>query len=221
MRFPRDWPRCLRWAALLVWAVLAWHAPVFAQDAEHVQAEMLQEELEAHGEGHGTSSPIEWDSDLALWSLVSFLVLLTILWFTAWKPLSTGLDRREARIRQDIAAAEASRINAERMLAEHEQRLSRTQDEVREILAEARRDAEHTKQEILATAQRETEAMRQRAVLEIERSRDQALAELFDYVARNVADATEHVLGRGLTDQDQDRLVHEALAQLGTDGARR
>jgi F-type H+-transporting ATPase subunit b len=224
----RDWLQPLLWAGLVMVCAIAGESPAVAQGPLHAQAEKFENEIEPHNEvvhgaeeAHGKSSPITWDSDLALWSLISFSVLLLILWGTAWRPLTTGLDRREARIRQDIADADAARVKAERMLAEHEQRLARTQDEVREILAEARRDAEHTKQEILETAQRETEAMRQRAVLEIERSRDHALSELFDYVARNVADATEHVLGRSLTDQDQDRLVQEALAQLESNGSRR
>src|SRR5436309_7104191 len=47
------------------------------------------------------------------------------------------------------------------------------QDEVREILAEARCDAEHTKNDIIATAQKEADATRQRAIADIERARSE------------------------------------------------
>ncbi|HEY0984523.1 F0F1 ATP synthase subunit B family protein, partial [Schlesneria sp.] len=97
---------------------------------------------------------------------------------------------------------------------EHELKLAKVQEEVREILAEARRDAEHTKQEILATAQKEADASRQRAIADIERSRDQALTELFDFVSTNVVNATENVIGRSLSGDDHDRLVKEALSQI-------
>ena len=168
-----------------------------------------------HGaEAHQAEGPITWDSDLALWSLVSFLIILALLGKFAWKPLSQGLYARESRIRQDIAAAEAARVKAEAMLAEYEGRLEAVQGEVREILAEARRDADVARQNIIADAQRESAATQKRAVEEINRAKQQALKELSDTVATQIALATEHILGRAVNDQDQDRLIEEALSQL-------
>lgn len=168
-----------------------------------------------HGaEAHHAEGPITWDNDLAFWSLVSFLIILALLGKFAWKPLSQGLYARESRIRQDIAAAEAARVKAEAMLAEYEGRLEAVQGEVREILAEARRDADVARQNIIADAQREATATQRRAIDEIDRAKQQALKELADTLAADVALATEHILGRTVNDQDQDRLIEEALSQL-------
>jgi F-type H+-transporting ATPase subunit b len=165
-------------------------------------------------EHHETGLPMDWSRDLALFSLVTFVVYVAVLRFGAWGPLRTGLNERERHIRQDIADAEANRIKSEAMIAEREAKLATVQDEVRELLAEARRDAERTKQDIITTAQNESEAMKQRAVAEIERSRDQALAELFDFVSNNVVGATERVIGRSLNQGDHDRLVGQALSEM-------
>jgi F-type H+-transporting ATPase subunit b len=100
------------------------------------------------------------------------------------------------------------------MIAEREAKLATVHEEVRELLAEARRDSERVKQDILATAQREAEATKQRAIIEIERSRDQALSELFDFVSNNVVGATERVIGRSLNSGDQERLVTQALSEM-------
>ena len=86
---------------------------------------------------------------------------------------------------------------------------------MREILDEARRDADHTKQEILAQAQADADAARKRSIDEIERARDAALKDLFDVMTTQVAGATEHVLNRSITGDDQDRLIEEALSQFG------
>ena len=169
---------------------------------------------EAHGGGHDAGLPMNWSKDLALFSLVTFAVYLIVLRVGAWGPLQAGLNERERGIRQNIADAEASRVKSAELLKEHELKLSKVQEEVRDILAEARRDAEHTKQDIMASAQKEADAMKHRAIAEIERSRDQALTELFDFVSTNVIDGTEHVIGRSLTADDQDRLVKEALTKL-------
>ena len=165
-------------------------------------------------EHHVTGLPMSWTSDLALFSLVTFVVYVAVLRFGAWGPLRDGLNERERRIRQDIADAESNRHKSEAMLKDYEAKLTKVQDEVREILAEARRDAEHARLEIATTAQKEAEATKQRAIAEIVRSKDQALAELFDFVSNNVLKATEQVIGRSLTGTDHERLVKESLSQL-------
>ena len=168
----------------------------------------------AEHEAEPSGSPIEWNQDLALWSLVTFVIFLFVLKKFAWGPLIAGLDQREARVRHDITSAETARLKAEELLAEHARKMASVQEEVREIFAQARRDAEHAKQEIVNEAQTEAEAAKKRALNEIGRARDAALNDLFDVMAAQVAHATEHVLGHSITGADQDRLIQEALAQF-------
>lgn len=169
---------------------------------------------DGHHEEHESGLPMNFKADLALWSLVTFLLFVFILGKFAWGPLAKALDAREAGIRKDIADAEAHRVKSEQLLKEYEAKLAQSQEEVKAIIAEARRDAEHTKQDIMATAQRESEATRQRAITEIERAKDAALDELFDFTSKNVLQATELMLQRSLSGDDHDRLVREALSQI-------
>jgi F-type H+-transporting ATPase subunit b len=205
-----------RFSARLLIAVLlgTFAALPAASFGQEEVAETAGDEGAHDGETHEAPNPIVWSNDLALWSIVVFLLFLAALTKLAWKPLTQGLDARERRIRDDIGAAEEARLKAERMLAEHAAKLDRVQDEVKAILAEARRDAEVARQNIVATAASEADATKKRAISEIERARDQALKELFDTMASQVADATEHVLGRGLNDGDQQRLIDEALSRF-------
>lgn len=199
----------------LAWTWLMGSAALFAEDDDHHPV--------AHAEAdHGTGGhakekpqlPVDFRGDLALWSGVTFLLFLFVLTKMAWGPLVDGLNAREAKIRQDIADAESNRVKAEALFREYELKLAKSQDEVKEILSEARRDAEHAKQEILTAAEKESSALRQRAVSDIERARDLALNDLFDYVSQNVMQATEQVVGRSLTGTDHERLVREALTNL-------
>lgn len=167
--------------------------------------------------GHGHEAPkgpmtaTKPDIDLAIWTLVTFGTFLFVLSKVAWKPLVDGLDKRELSVRDDLAAAEDARHRAEKMLAEHQAQLANTANEVRAMLDEARRDAEHAKTEIVAAAQKEAEASKQRALAEIEQARDQALNDLFETMARTVSAATEQVVGRALSGDDQDRMIREAV----------
>lgn len=152
--------------------------------------------------------------DLAFWSVVVFGVLLFILARFAWGPLSEALDAREAGIRKDLSDAESARLKAEKMLQEYDSKLNAATREVREMLDEAKRDAEATKNRMIAEAQAEASLERKRALDDISRARDQAIDELFKSLEKQVLSASEQVIGRSLAGDDHERLVREALAGL-------
>ena len=166
------------------------------------------------GHHEDAGPPLSPQNDLVLWSIVTFVLFVVVLKKVAWGPLIEGLDKRESKYRKLLQDATADRDKAMNMLAEYEQKLKVAQGEVDEIIAEARRDAERTKTDILTTAQQEAEATRKRALDDIGRARDQAVTELFDHVRANVVNATEKILSRSLTDEDHQRLVDEALAEV-------
>ena len=51
---------------------------------------------------------------------------------------------------------------------------------------------------------------------EINRAKDQALSELSGYLEGLVSEATARVLSQSLSDPDHERLVREALTELGS-----
>jgi F-type H+-transporting ATPase subunit b len=159
--------------------------------------------------------PIGWERDLALWSLIVFVLFLFVLKKFAWTPMIEGLDKREAGIRKSISDAEDGRRKAQALLGEYEQKLKNAEQTVQAMVAEARRDAERTTQDLIAGAQKEMQAIRERAKDDSQQAKDTALAEVFSRVNEQVIRATEHVLGRTMAESDQDRLVTEALAGIG------
>lgn len=187
-----------------------------AARAEDKDAEKPAVTADAHHIGGPSKSPDPTNirGDLAVWVFVVFLLLMFGLYKTAWPKLAHALEKREETIIHHLTEAEAARVRAEKLLEQHAEKLERVQEEVKAILAEARKDAEHTKADILATAQRESEASRQRAVLEIERAKEQALDELFGQMTKVVWTATEHVVGRTLTGGDHERLISEAVSSV-------
>lgn len=190
------------------------HAEADSQAASGEHAESgADAHDDGHGEGHESGVP-GFKRDLALWSLIVFVCFLFLLKKSAWGPLIQGLDNREAGIRRAIAEADENRRKAQALLADYEQKLRMAEQTVQEMVAEAKRDAERTSQDLIAAAQKEVGAIRERAREDINLARDAALAELFAGLNNQVMQATEHVLGRALSDQDQDRLVDEALAGI-------
>ncbi|APZ91895.1 F0F1 ATP synthase subunit B [Fuerstiella marisgermanici] len=188
------------------------HPTAEAEAAEHVHDEA---EADGHGDAHDTGLPMNFQSDLALWSLITFLVFLFVMKKMAWGPMIEGLDKREAGIRTAIAQAEENQRKSQALMAEYEDKLREAEGTVAEMVAEARRDAERTSHDIVAKAQADVDSMRVRATEEIAQAKNTALSEVFTSVNAQVAAATERVLGRALSDEDQDRLINEALEEVG------
>ncbi len=166
------------------------------------------------GEAGVNKQPEEFRSDLAIFSAIVFGLLAVGLYYTAWPKILGALADREEGIRKAIADAEDAKLQATAFMKEHKGRLEAVENTVKDMLAEARRDAEHTKLDITKQAEVEAEAIKNRAIAEINRAKDQALDELFSTLAHQVSVATEQVVGRALTGADQERLIQEAVGQF-------
>lgn len=189
-------------------------APLVAEDGDAVaEKEDSGESHDDHGE-HANGPPLGFQRDLALWSLIVFVLFVIVLKKLAWQPLIEGMDQREAGIRNAIADADANQRKSAALLSEYEGKLKDAESTVAEMVAEAKRDAERTSQDIVAKAEADVTEMRERAKSEIAQAKDTALAEVFSTVNQQVAAATERVLGRALSDEDQERLISEALNEI-------
>ncbi len=168
----------------------------------------------AEGTEHASGPPLGWKTDLALWSLIVFVVFIFVLRAFAWGPLIQALDERELRVITAINTAESKQKESEELVKEHARKIEAAQDEIQAMMVEARSDADRIKQDILEQARQEAESIKTHAVDEIERARELALKDLFDQMNGRVIDATEQVLGRALNESDRDRLINEALSQI-------
>ena len=152
----------------------------------------------------------------AVWTVIIFLVLLAVLYPTAWKSVLKGLKDREQRIRNDIAEAEASRAKAEATLREYNTQLAAAETRVREMLNSATKDGERIATEIRMRAQKDAEEAKTRATKEIESAKTQALAEIYQTAAELSTSIAEKILRRNINAEDQKDLVKRSLDELQT-----
>jgi F-type H+-transporting ATPase subunit b len=175
----------------------------------------------AHPAGDQRLVPIPPSRDTivsAVWVIVIFLVLLAVLYPTAWKQVLAGLKQREERIRADIANAEESRRKAEATLREYNSQLAAAESRVREMLASATVEGEKLATNIRMKAQQEAEEAKERATREIEASKVAAIRELHTQAADLATSVAEKILRRNLNADDQQELVRRSLEELQTVG---
>ncbi|MFG0336132.1 MAG: F0F1 ATP synthase subunit B [Maioricimonas sp. JB049] len=152
--------------------------------------------------------------DTAFWSLVAFLLFLLVLKKLGWSPFVSAMSERERKETELIARAEAANRESQALLTEQQGRMEALDETLREVRAEAQRDAEYTRNAIRETARNESEALNRRSRLEIERTRDQALKILFARLADKIVEQTEQTLRAGLGPDEQEQLVDQAVTDF-------
>ena len=149
-----------------------------------------------------------------LWTLLSFGILLLILWKAAWRPIVSSLDGRAGRIRRDMGTAEAARKEAETLFLKHKETIENASDEAMKIISEGRADAERIKNDILEKANSEAQSIVQRAHREIEGAKDKAIVELKTEIVSISTDIAAKIIEKNLKPEDQRTLVEQALQKL-------
>jgi F-type H+-transporting ATPase subunit b len=177
---------------------------------------LLLAAAEGGGESDG-SFLVKPGVGLMIWTLVAFAVLLFILRKLAFPRIAENLDKRQKAIEESIDTAERTKREAEEILAEYRQRLTDARQQAEEIVARARKAGEVHERESLEDARKQREELMQQTRRDIESETRRAIQEIRKEVADLTVMATEKVTRKSLTEQDQRRLVDEALSELDFD----
>jgi F-type H+-transporting ATPase subunit b len=162
----------------------------------------------------GGSFLVSPDVGLMIWTLIVFGLSMFLLGKLAFPRIAEALDRRQKAIEDSIDAAEHTRAEAEKILSEYRERLAEARGQADEIVARARKTGEAAEHEIVADARAKREELMEQTRRDIEAETRRAIQEIRAEVADLTVLATEKVTRKALTDEDQKRLVEEALSEL-------
>ena len=185
---------------------------------EHADVECVPELLKGGSpeDCEEAPSPILPATDELVWGSISFLVLLGLMWKFGIPAIKDLSNTRTERIRNDLAAAEGARTEAEAVLEQHRQSVAGAKAEAGRIIEEARQAAEALKRDQEARLQAELAEMRARAAADIEAAKTQAVADLQSDVAQLAAGAASVIVHRNLDAATQAQLVEDYINQVGS-----
>ena len=151
---------------------------------------------------------------LMIWTLIIFLFTMWVLNKVAFPRIQAALDKRAKTISESIDAAERQRKESDELLEEYRSRLAEAREQADEIMARARKAAETAENEATAAGRERREELVAQAQRDIEAETRRSL----DSIRKEVADltvlATEKVTRKTLSEDDQRRLVEEALGEV-------
>lgn len=153
-------------------------------------------------------------SSLIFWEIVSFGILLWVLYKYAFPPILETLDLRERKIRESLEQAERHRLEAERRMQEYEAKLAAASREAEAVLTQAKERAQRLLDENEQRLVAEADRVKADATREIDQERRKAIQEIRSQATDLALLVAEKVIERSLTDADHRRLADEALAAV-------
>jgi F-type H+-transporting ATPase subunit b len=151
---------------------------------------------------------------LMIWTLLLFGISMYVLWKLAFPRISAALDKRQHAIEESIDHAEQVRHEADEILAEYRERLKEARQQADEIVARAQRAGESHERQSEDDAKAKREQLLEQTRRDIETETRRAIQEIRREVADLTVMATEKVTRKTLTEDDQRRLVADALSEL-------
>ena len=146
--------------------------------------------------------------------VMNFVVLAGALFFVLRKPISQALSSRIKGIQEQLESLETQRAEAEKRLAQYNEKLSQLETEAAKIVDAYIKQGNEAKAKILKEAEKNAEKLQAQARRNIEHEFDKAKQKLQQEVVESSLRKAEESLKKEITSQDQDKLIDEYINKV-------
>jgi F-type H+-transporting ATPase subunit b len=157
---------------------------------------------------------VQLDPGLFVWTIITFLLLLTALAKFAWKPLLNILKEREDFIKSSLNDAEKAQQELARLNAEGEAIINKARGEAQSILAQGKVAATKLKDETLNDAKEKANMVIADAEKQIQVQKEKAIAEIKGEVVNLSLSVAEKLIKKNLSADDNKALIDESLTHV-------
>lgn len=155
------------------------------------------------------------ETGLIIWTIISFFLLLGLLWKVAFPQILKAMKKREETIRQQLEETQKTKKEAESLLDEYKRQLAEARSEAQKIINDGKSLGENMRKEIVQKAQQESNQIVKRAQEEIELQKQKAILELQEKIADLSIMAASKIINKSLDTEDHRRLVEEYIGKVG------
>lgn len=159
---------------------------------------------------------IEWYNypGLELWKFANLAIFTAAAIYVLSKPINQALLARRDAIQQELVNAQAERDQAVARVAEADSLLSRLDEDVHTVEAQAREEAISEKQRIATSTERELEKLKQQAQREVETADKLARKELRQFLAKESVLIARESIRTQMRPEDDTALIRESIGEL-------
>ena len=145
---------------------------------------------------------------------MNFVVLSVALVFVMRKPLSQALSSRIKMIKAQLDGLEVQKAEAEKQLAEYNEKLAQLEKEAQNIVDDYVRQGNEAKARILKEAEASAAKLQAQARRNIEHEFEKAKLELQKEIFEKSLVKAEEIIKGKFTGEDQDRIVDDYLKKV-------
>jgi F-type H+-transporting ATPase subunit b len=149
------------------------------------------------------------------WYLVNFVLLLFLLQQLLYRPVLNVMRARETQIRESLENAEQVKQQLARAQQDYDARLAEARQEAARIVGQANERAQVSANEIVNQARSDAERIQTETRQQSQQERDQLLRGLQGQLSNLVIQTASTVVGQELKGNGHDRLIQDAIADLG------
>ena len=149
--------------------------------------------------------------------LINFVILCGALGFFLYKPFLAILDKRKTTIQDALDSAELTNRKADEKMANYERRIAKVEEEGREIIRVAKKDANDEAKAIIDAANARAGDMIVKAEQEIERERIKAMQDMRAEISSLAMMAAAKIVEAEINSGDrQSQIVDQIIEETGS-----
>ena len=153
-------------------------------------------------------------ADLAF-ELIAVFVLFTAMSNLLFNPARAFLQKRQEKIKGEMAFAAKEKEDAIALKAEYTEKLNDVQKEAEEILSETRKKALKKENEIVDEAKAEAARIRERAAKEVELEKNKVKDEVKQEMISVASIMAGKFVAASMTEKQQAQLIEDTLKEMG------
>lgn len=152
--------------------------------------------------------------------LINFLILMGVLTRFLYKPFLNMLAARKQSIKDALDNAELTNRRADEKMEQYSKRISKVEEESREIIRAAKIKADAQARDIIEDARKEAGDIIAKAEKTIEKEKEKAMEEMKQEIAVLAVMAAEKIVEREIQRAGQEAIVEEVIRQARSTGWR-
>ena len=158
--------------------------------------------------------PVKPDGPMFFLTWGIFLALLLVLYKTAWKPILSGLNEREDKIRQSLDDAEKASQELKEVQETTKKMLQEAEVKAKDIVSQARETAKTLGKEIEEKAKADAQTTRDNALKDIESAKQEAMESLKKESTELAIELAGKLLGENLDNEKNRALTDKLISKI-------
>ena len=163
----------------------------------------------------GQEGFISFNTWTALFVLLNTITMFLVLKKFLFKPVLKIIKDRQDEIDKMYEDADSAKESAEKLQQEYEQKLSAASEASEQLVKDAIARGRDREEEIVRQANQQASAILNKAAADIAQEKKKAVNDAKDEISGMAMAIAEKVVGRELTNTDQEKLFDEFISELG------